>query len=355
MNTIVRVSGVPGQTALQEISEMVRRTKPAAVGIAFAFVSVKGVEKLIKAVSAAGAVRCRLVAGTDHAITHPGALALAQKHGWQLRLGVSDEGIFHPKLLVGGQAFTRDGGVQATRCIYVGSSNLTVAGLEKSVECGVFDEGGPCGPSASDAFAAIWANARAATDSALRSYAAVFAETSRRRSAAELRTLGVADGSDSPVSARELKSVKPPSSATLDGQFAICAWAGLQSFTGEYQFQLEFPKDAGRVISRLVAQQRIQSSKVNVYCPDDGETRQMRYAYYQHNGMFRLNIPNDVAGVAWARKNHDGIALVECGPAGGPPLRLRLIRPGDEASEIVAKSVALSTWGRTSTRAYGWF
>jgi hypothetical protein len=238
MNTIVQVSGIPGKTALREISEMIRRTKPTAVGMAFAFVSVKGVESLVKVISEAGDVRCRLVAGIDHAITHPEALELAQKSGWQLRLGASAESIFHPKLLVGGRAFTRNGGVRAACCIYAGSSNLTVAGLEKSVECGMFDGDGACGPSASDAFATIWTNARLATDSALRSYAAVFAETSRRRSAAELRTLGVADGSESPVSARDLKRLKPPSSATLGSQFAICAWAGLQSFTGEYQLSV---------------------------------------------------------------------------------------------------------------------
>jgi hypothetical protein len=355
MNTIVRVSGISGQSALHEIAEMVRRRKPKAIGLASAFVSIKGVEKLAKAIAAAGDVRCRLVAGTDHAITHPEALALAQRLGWQLRLGTSAEGIFHPKLLVGGRAFTRDGGVLAAHCIYVGSSNLTAAGLEKSVECGVFDEGGPCGPSASDAFAAMWANARLATESALRSYAAVFAETSRKRSAAELRTLGVADGAESPVSARDLKRLKSPSSATMDERFAVSAWAGLQSFTGEYRFQLEFPKDAGRVVSQLVARQRPHGGKVDVYCPDDGVTRPMHYAYYHDNGMFRLNIPNDVKGVEWARKNRDGIALVESGPAGGPPLRLRLLRPGDEASEVVAKSIALSTWGKTPTRGYGWF
>lgn len=355
MNTTVRVSGLATQSALHEISEMVLRARPRAIGIASAFVSIKGVEKLAKAISAAGDVRCRLIAGTDHEITHPMALALAQSLGWQLRLGAAKAGIFHPKMLVGGQSFTREGGVKAAQCIYIGSSNLTVAGLEKSVECGVFDEGGPCGPSASDAFAAMWTSARMATDATLRSYAAAFAETARKRTSTELRTLGVADGAEGPVSAKDLKKLKPPTYAAIDDQFAVCAWAGLQSFTGEFRFQVEFPKDAGRVVSQLVAKQRARGGKVNVYCPDDGITRPMQYAYYRDNGMFRLNIPNDVPGVDWARAHRDGIALVESGPAGGAPLRLRLLRPGDAASEVVAKSIALGAWGKTTTRGYGWF
>ena len=76
--------------------------------------------------------------------------------------------------------------------------------------------------------------------------------------------------------------------------FATAAWAGVQSFTGEFRFQLEFPRAAGIVISQLLQLNRAQDSKVNVYCPEDGSTRQMQYKFYGDNGMFRLNIPNDV-------------------------------------------------------------
>ena len=34
---------------------------------------------------------------------------------------------------------------------------------------------------------------------------------------------------------------------------ASVAWAGLQSFTGEYNLQVEFPKEAGLVLQRIFA------------------------------------------------------------------------------------------------------
>ena len=71
--------------------------------------------------------------------------------------------------------------------------------------------------------------------------------------------------------------------------------------------------------------------------------------------MFRLNIPNDINGVAWARENKKGIALIERGPAGGAPLRLSVLRPGAEADEVIARSHALGSWGKTSSRLYGWY
>jgi hypothetical protein len=81
----------------------------------------------------------------------------------------------------------------------------------------------------------------------------------------------------------------------------------------------------------------------------------MQYKFYSDNSMFRLNIPNDAPGVEWARANHDGVALLEKGPPGGAPLRLRILKPGAEASEIVGRSAALGTWGKTPTRSYGWY
>jgi len=329
--------------------------RPEVIGLASAFVSVQGVEKFSDLFSRVGSPRCRLVAGTDNAITHPTALSMAKELGWDVRLGSAATGIFHPKLLVGGRKFARKGRILDPSCLYVGSSNLTASGLERNLECGLFEQEGVYGDSASDAFATMWSSARLATNAALRSYAAAFAESSRRRSAAELRALGVADSTATLGARNERLKVRSPRQSAFATAFAIGAWAGLQSFTGEYQFQVEFPQDAGQVIHRLIAGCRRVGGRVNVFCPADEQTRQMKYYFYESNGMFRLNIPNDVPGVDWARLNRDGIALVESGPSGGDPLRLELLSPGAREAEVIAKSVALNTWGRTSTRAYGWF
>ena len=70
--------------------------------------------------------------------------------------------------------------------------------------------------------------------------------------------------------------------------------------------------------------------------------------------MFRLNVPNDTPGVDWARQNRAGVAVVEVDEPSGE-ISFRIVRPGDELDEVVGRSVALGTWGRTTRRLYGWY
>jgi HKD family nuclease len=329
--------------------------RPQAVGVAAAFVSVEGVQHLIETLRRCGRPECRLIAGTDNAITHPEALYAARDEGWKVRLGRSYAGIFHPKLIVAGHSFNRAGVIKSLCCMYVGSSNLTGGGLSRNVECGYVANAESCLSSGSDVFAELWGSAFPANDAELRNYAARFAERTRRRTVAELADLGVNDSRTLPSGPKELRTQTPRRRPALGIGFAIAAWAGLQSFTGEYRLQVEFPRDAGKVISQLIPANIQSDGKLEVYCPDDEVTRPMQYRFYRDNGMFRFNIPNDVPGVAWAREHRDGLALVEQGPTGGAPLRIRILKPGAEAAEIVGRSAALGTWGKTPTRAYGWF
>lgn len=69
--------------------------------------------------------------------------------------------------------------------------------------------------------------------------------------------------------------------------------------------------------------------------------------------MFRLNVPNDVPGVDVARVLRSGVALVERDQ--NVDLQLTLIPTGGTADEVMARSYALGTWGRTTTRLYGWY
>jgi len=128
----------------------------------------------------------------------------------------------------------------------------------------------------------------------------------------------------------------------------------LESFTGEYRFQIEFPQAAGMIIQEMIGSHG-GDGDVDVYCEDDRVVRRMTYRYYSDNGMFRLNIPNDVSGIPEARVNKIGLACVSRGPHGGAPLRLRILPRGEDEREIVDRSLALGTWGSTSTRLYGWF
>ena len=68
--------------------------------------------------------------------------------------------------------------------------------------------------------------------------------------------------------------------------------------------------------------------------------------------MFRLNIHNDAPSAEWARENKDGIATVEATEEG---FRFKILRPGKAMVEVIERSLALGTWGRTPTRLYGWY
>lgn len=355
MSQSLILSGVDGASFKESLRTSLRQTRPQVIGIAAAFVSSSGVEELSEILRSIGRPRCRLIAGIDKAITHPEALYAARELRWETRLGSAPQGIFHPKIFVAGNELSAEGVIRQLCCVYIGSSNLTAGGLRKNVECGLIAHDASCPAAASNVFARLWDISRPATEDELRNYAARFAEAARRRKASELDDLGISDSRILPAAPADLLRERPPSRPAVPLGFAVAAWAGLQSFTGEYRFQLEFPKAAGRVISQLLQLNRAQNAQVEVYCPDDASTRRMQFKYYGDNGMFRLNIPNDVPGVAWARQHKDGIAVIEKGPHGGAPLRLQFLKPGADANEIVRRSVALGTWGRTPTRTYGWY
>ena len=56
----------------------------------------------------------------------------------------------------------------------------------------------------------------------------------------------------------------------------------------------------------------------------------------------------------WARKHKDGIALVEYNEESGG-LYFEITRPGERMEDVVGRSLALGTWGKTRTRLYGWY
>ena len=64
--------------------------------------------------------------------------------------------------------------------------------------------------------------------------------------------------------------------------------------------------DAGDALAVLLG---TKDGAVGIHCSDNAK-RQMTFRYYKDNGMFRLNVPNDIPAVQWARANHSGAVLV---------------------------------------------
>jgi len=355
MTVEVVVGGIRKGELIAKIEAHLTESEPTVTGIVSAFVSIAGVKRMCSVLDRCGRPACRLVAGTDYSITHPRALYVARETGWDVRLGNSSFGIFHPKLIVAGDRFDSRGCIANPSFAYVGSGNLTEAALMNNVECAVIARGHEIVRGAAAAFTALWRQATPADDQSLEDYSARFAVRSRARPPAELEALGVSD-------TRRVKDaswgVLMNQGASPDGAVshthAEAAWAGLQSFTGEYTFQVEFPRAPGEVIRQLIGSSALENDYVEVLCSDNA-VRRMKFCFYPHNGMFRLNIPNDLSGVQWARRHRDGVAVVKRSCEGEIPIRLDIYQPGIDANEINARSYALGTWGRTSTRLYGWF
>lgn len=327
------------------------------VGIASAFVSLTGVELARDVLKRARIRECRLITGTDYAITHPEGLKLAKELGWQVRIGRSNQGIFHPKLVVAGQAFSTNGAIRNPNSIYIGSANLTTGGLCKNIECGLMGSEPICAGEAGEAFRRLWKSGYLLTNKCLRDYSSIFANANRQRPVRTMKALSVIDDASGPFTLKpisKLRQIIPPKRAVVKSDFAACVWAELRSFTGEYAFQVEFPQAAGQVLRRFVHGKLSSDNRVDVQCEDE-QIRQMTSRYYPDNGMYRLNIPVSVPNVNWARAHKQGIALVQRGAEGGAPISLRILIPGGELNEVIHRSVAMGTWGKTRTRLYGWF
>ena len=316
--------------------------------------SVYGFNLVKKILDQGNVGEVRLVTDTKDGVTHPKALQRAVDSGWKVRVVDGLAGTFHPKLYVGGTGFGGPAGVADLSLAITGSPNISRNGFLRNGEC-VFWSVAPDAPkSAAKAWRDCWRAGDPATAEKLTAYERVFALRNRSRKPQDLVALGVVDGLPAQVDGLPKKGVTPPKKElkAISEAAASVAWAGLQSFTGEYNLQVEFPKEAGLVLQRIFAD-LAQGAVVPILCAD-GQARTFRFRFYEDNGMFRLNVPNSTPLVDWAREHRDGIAYVEYNEANGG-LYFEILRPGEQIADTVGRSLALGTWGRTRTRLYGWY
>jgi HKD family nuclease len=354
MPSKILTTGLTEATFKSILFRSLRQAKPTVLGVAVAYVSVPGFKYIDSLVNKFGIKQFKLVADTKDGVTHPAALGSALAKGWHVRVVDNLPGTFHPKLYVGGAAFTDEAGILDTSLILTGSANLSAAALSRNGECSYLHIGTNLAKSAGKAWRDCWEAGCPLTASKLSDYEHYFAARNRNRRPVDLITLGVADGEISLEDGSPPKNVSPPPNEqkALSNTVATTSWAGLQSFTGDYDLQVEFPKDAGTVLSRLLGL-ATGGHAASLLC-EDGIARQFVFKYYQHNGMFRLNVPNSTPNVDWARKHKNGIAVVEVDDEDGV-IKFRVVRPGPKLFEVVARSLGLGTWGRTPTRLYGWY
>ena len=354
MTSAVVTTGMTGNTYKTLFRKQILRVKPPAVGIAVAYVSASGFKLVKKILDEGGVGEVRLVTDTKDGVTHPKALQSAMDSGWNVRVVDNLAGTFHPKLYVGATGFDEAAGVADISLAITGSPNLSHGGFLKNGEC-VFWSAAPHSPkSIARAWLDCWNAGVPATAERLAAYEKYFALRNRYRKPEDMVALGIADSLPENTNGVPKKGVTPPKKEdkAISEDVASVAWAGLQSFTGEYNLQVEFPKEAGLVLLRIF-EHLSHDDTIDILCAD-GEVRTFKYKFYENNGMFRLNIPNSTPLVAWAREHKQGVANVEYSDVQGVPY-FEILLPGQSMIDIVARSLALGTWGRTPTRLYGWY
>jgi hypothetical protein len=354
MTSSVVTTGIKGNTYKALLRKRILHTKPSVVGLAVAYVSASGFNLVKSILDEGGVEQVRLVADTKDGVTHPKALQTAVDSGWGVRVVDSLPGTFHPKLYVGADSFSETTGVDGLSLVIAGSQNLSLSAFSRNAECAFWSVAPHNRDSAALAWLDCWQLGVPLTEAKLKEYERYFALRNRHRRPEDLVTLGVADSAPkTTATGAPPKSATPPKTPekAISETAASAAWTGLQSFTGEYNLQVEFPKEAGLVLRRVFGKLSKDGS-INILCAD-GIIRTFKFKFYEDNGMFRLNVPNAVPLVDWARANKMGIAYVEHDEAGG--LSFEILAPGQRLMDAVDRSLALGTWGRTPTRLYGWY
>jgi PLD-like domain len=334
MPSHVAVTGLAGRNLLVTMREAIVLAQPGAVGVASAFLSRPGAEALVETVMSTNADAVRSVIGISGAVTDPDAIAYLLDWGIPVRLAYKQGAIFHAKVLVGGESFLDTGNLAVPSCGYLGSANFTNGGLVNNIEVGLVTTEVDLCEELADTFELLWNFGVEATDDRIETYRAQFAARQQVRSVEDLSFLEVTEDDDP--------------APTIPPVYSRAAWAGLESFTGEYALQVEFPRRAGDALAVMLG---TSDGRVEIDCVDNIR-REMTYRYYADNGMYRLNVPNEVPGVEWARSNHSGALLVSRGDEDIPTVE---IISGNRLQEVAERSRALGYCGQTTTREYGWY
>jgi hypothetical protein len=324
------------------------------VGVAVAYVSRAGFEFAKELFHEFGVGEVRLVADTRDCVTHPLALRAALAADWGVRVVNNPAGTFHPKMYVGGAEFAPDGGMQAATMALVGSGNLSLGGLKRNTECSILHSGKQFASLASVAWKECWDFGTPLSEAIVSDYERRFALRNKWRSLEDLAALGVADANIPSVANASKKggaSAPPVVGQTVPPATATVAWAGLQTLTGG-TLQIEFPSKAAEVLNKII-DPTAEGAGGMMVC-DDGIERNFKPKFYEDNGMFRLNVPAETPDALWAVENKQGIAVVGLDDH-DHRVHFSVYRPGARADAIVRRSLALGTWGRTTTRLYGWY
>lgn len=339
------ISGVTGKTTYDMLSDLLSETDAASLFFASAYVTQAGVDRIETLLDQYQIKTCVAVFGLDGCVTQPKAIESAVDLGWTLCLVEGGRHHFHPKIALTGDS-PPDPFAEAYGG-YIGSANFTQGGLINNIETGLIVQDTETVNGLSNVAEKVWELAEPVKNVDLDKYSDRYASAARKRPT-DYQPPGVGPSLTGEIDPED--ESESPQYSTYNPKHATVAWAGLESFTGEYTFQVEFPKTAGEVIRSLLG---ADEAEIGVLCSDK-VVREMKYKFYEDNGMFRLNIPNEVIGVEQARREKSGIALVTGSERENASLELEIINNKERIEEFVHRSKREGSWDETPTRLYGW-
>jgi len=346
MSDEVFLSGFDGKRTRDKLSQLLSETEAESLFFASAYVTLRGVSRIETILHESQVETCVAVFGLDGTITQPSAIESAIEADWILRLIEGGGNHFHPKIaLAGGSTPEPFSDVQGG---YLGSANFTKGGLVGNIEAGLIVQEDNISGGLQEICEKIWESAEPVDNVDLGQYASRYAEKARNNPS-DTQPAGVGASIGSEVDAENGSG--PPDKPTYNTKHANIAWVGLESFTGKYTFQVEFPRKTAEVIRGIVDSDE-QEVEVEVLCSD--QKRKIEFTFYDDNQMDRLNIPNEVPGVEQARKEESGLAVVKQRDSDDVPIELEIINDEADVQEFVQRSKREGSWDETSTRLYGW-
>lgn len=345
MSDEVFLSGLDGRETKSKLAQLLSESDAESLFFASAYVTQGGVSRIKTILEENQIETCVAVFGLDGTVTQPNAIESAIESDWILRLIEGGDSHFHPKIALAGGPPPEP--FSDVRGGYIGSANFTKGGLVSNIEAGLIVQDDTIIRDLQNISEEIWELAEPAENVDLETYADRYAKGARKRGT-DYQPAGVGASVTDEVDSGG--DATPPEKPTYDYEHATVAWVGLESFTGEYKFQVEFPRKPAEVIKDILG---TDETEVSVRC-SDGTVRVMEYKFYDDNSMFRLNIPNDVPGVEQAREEESGLAVVKENDEGGIPIELEILNDETEVQEFVQRSKREGAWDETRTRLYGW-
>lgn len=345
MSFDIFLSEIGGETTKQRLSQLLSETEANSFFFVSAYVTYPGVSRVKNLLEEYQIEDCNAVFGLDGVVTQPSAIEYAIDLNWDVRFIESSDPHFHPKFAVS-MGSSPDYKILGG---YIGSANFTKGGLSENIEAGILLQDDSVFSDLKSTVEDVWRVAEPVDSVDLEAYSEQYAKSSRDQSTGT-QPAGV--GADITSEVETVDESGPPEQPSYSPEYGSVAWVGLESFTGEARFQLEFPRDPAEVLRGMI--DSVQNNiEIAVLCPN-GETREMLYSWYDDNQMDRLNIPNDVQGVQQAREEESGLAVFRDVEHSEALIKLDIIHDEEEIEEIVERSEREGTWGETSTRQYGW-